>query len=188
MISNQKHNQLLPGQPLSQAVVSNQKPQSTVTWATTVVQPGRNNRTRKPKIKITKIVHSLPIINNPKQQCIPVGYGPSVAVAISRGGVCRGGVHPERNACPGGVCTSLLVDRILGTRLWKHYLSATTAADGNKEMYNNCFATKTKTLAVIEPRTWNLLNSHLYHTWKRCRLRAVHTDRKRKVSKKKRQT
>ena len=41
-----------------------------------------------------------------QQECIPVGCVSSAAVAVS------------------------LVDRILDTRLWKHYLSATTVADG----------------------------------------------------------
>ena len=52
----------------------------------------------------------------------------------SREGVsaCLGGV------CPGGVSAVCqkqpppTVDRILDTRLWKHYLSATTVADGNE--------------------------------------------------------
>ena len=44
-----------------------------------------------------------------QEECIPVGYVPSAAVAVS--------------AAP--------VDRILETRLWKHYLSATSFADGN---------------------------------------------------------
>ena len=52
-----------------------------------------------------------------KQECIPVGCVPSVALAIwgclsggvsAWGGVCQGGVHP------------LPVDRILDTCLWKH--------------------------------------------------------------------
>ena len=49
-----------------------------------------------------------------QQECIPVGCIPSTAVAFSSGG---GG---------GGVP----VDRIFDTRLWKHYLSVTTVADG----------------------------------------------------------
>ena len=46
-----------------------------------------------------------------KQERIPVGCVPSTAVAVS------------------------LVDRNLDTRLWKHYLSATAVADGNKKIF-----------------------------------------------------
>ena len=59
------------------------------------------------------------------------------------GDVCLGGrgrCLPRRvSICLGGVClprgvyTSLFVDRILDTRLWKYYLSATSFADGNKQ-------------------------------------------------------
>ena len=43
-----------------------------------------------------------------KQECIPVGCVPSAAVAVS----------------------TTAVDRILDTRYWKHYLSATSFSDG----------------------------------------------------------
>ena len=33
--------------------------------------------------------------------------------------------------CVSTGCAPPLMDRILDTRLWKHYLSAATAADGN---------------------------------------------------------
>ena len=49
------------------------------------------------------------------QECIPVGCVPSAAVAV------------------------WLVDRILDTRLWKHYLSATTVADG-KDISKHCIS------------------------------------------------
>ena len=84
-----------------------------------------------------------------KQESIPVGCVPSAAVAVGGGGsacrgvsTCLGGVCPSAcwDTCLGGegVCPSACgdtapsVNRILGTRLWKHYLSATTVADGNK--------------------------------------------------------
>ena len=53
------------------------------------------------------------------QECIPVGCIPSAAVAICWGG---GG---------GGGWWCLPAGRFLDTRLWKHYLSATSFADGN---------------------------------------------------------
>ena len=43
----------------------------------------------------------------------------------------RGGL--PRGVCPRGWCST--VDRILDTCLWKHYLSATTVADGNKNEF-----------------------------------------------------
>ena len=49
------------------------------------------------------------------QECIPVGCVQSAAVAV------------------------WLVDRILDTRLWKHYLSATTVADG-KDISKHCIS------------------------------------------------
>ena len=49
------------------------------------------------------------------QECIPVGCVPSAAVAV------------------------WLVDRILDTRLWKHYLPATTVADG-KDISKHCIS------------------------------------------------
>ena len=44
------------------------------------------------------------------------------------------GVSASGGVCP-GACTPPL-DRILDTRLWKHYLSATSFADGNKQIYD----------------------------------------------------
>ena len=57
---------------------------------------------------------------------------------LSRGGVCLGGVCLPRGCLPGGegICSGVYtspppVDRIPDTCLWKHYLSATSFADGN---------------------------------------------------------
>ena len=91
------------------------------------------------------------------QECIPVGCLSSAGLAVGGGGACLGGV------CPGGVCLGVSapvhagihsplvrhgggvcpstcwdthppVHRILDTRLWKHYLSATSFADGKYAM------------------------------------------------------
>ena len=55
------------------------------------------------------------------------------------GSVCPGSVCPAakgQGICPAAWgCTPLPVDRLLDTRLWKHYLSATTVADGNYQSY-----------------------------------------------------
>ena len=48
--------------------------------------------------------------------CLPVG-------AVCLGGVCQGGVYLPHS-----------VDRILDTRLWKHYLFATSFTDGEKSL------------------------------------------------------
>ena len=92
------------------------------------------------------------MFTNKKQECIPVGCVPSNAVAVWWGDVCLGGclsggcLHWEGCVCLGrgvsaqGVYTSPSVDRNLDTRLWKHYLSATTVADGNNLIWCQCFA------------------------------------------------
>ena len=46
----------------------------------------------------------------------------------ARGGVCP---SPCWVTCLGGCLPQSMLDRILDTCLWKHYLSATTVADGN---------------------------------------------------------
>ena len=78
-----------------------------------------------------------------KQECIPVGCIPSGAVAVfggRGGGICLpAGVSVYGGCVCLGVCLSMWVvsamgeggytpppDRILDTRLWKHYLSAAT--------------------------------------------------------------
>ena len=91
----------------------------------------------------------------PKQECIPVGCIPSAAVAVCLGGVstqggiclggglpcgvCKGGVCPGVSAhegvCPEeGVCPGSLPRGMSATRLWKHYLSATSFVDGKKSL------------------------------------------------------
>ena len=72
---------------------------------------------------------------------------------LVEGGVCLGvsawgGICLEGGVSPGG-CTPPPVDRILDTCLWKHYLSATSFADGNdgsfgcpiitKKYYSQCY-------------------------------------------------
>ena len=55
------------------------------------------------------------------------------------GGVCPGSVCLSEGAEGGSACQMGVtppLDRILDTRLWKHYLSATSFADGKKR--NNC--------------------------------------------------
>ena len=89
------------------------------------------------------------------------GVCPGGVVCLSaRRGVCPGGCLPG-GVCPGGMCVSAKegclprgcvclggclsvcpwegahlppVDRILETHLWKHYLSATSFADGNEPL------------------------------------------------------
>ena len=62
--------------------------------------------------------------------CLPGGCGVCPGVwCPPRWGVCPG---RRCGVCLGGVLHLRPMDRILDTRLWKHYLSATTVADGNK--------------------------------------------------------
>ena len=102
-----------------------------------------------------------------------LGRGVCIPACTGQGVVCPGGCLNRRVSARGvsaeGMClpqcmlgyTHPLVDRILDTCLWKHYLSATSFADGNnkytvetrqKEMYltyqlllvrpvSNCFIT-----------------------------------------------
>ena len=92
-----------------------------------------------------------------QEECIPVGCVPPACwpypVVLGKGGVYPGGVClegclpgrclPRWGVCLGGVCrgggvcpkeyrNTPPVDKILDTRLWKHYLPATTVAGGNK--------------------------------------------------------
>ena len=63
-----------------------------------------------------------------QQECIPVVCVPLTCRSIRRGGyACPGDVHTWGRACPGACMTHTHeplppLDRILGTRLWKHYL------------------------------------------------------------------
>ena len=59
--------------------------------------------------------------------CPVRGCLPSEGVSAQWGGVC-----PVRGVCPEGLHPPM--DRILDTRLWKHYLSATTVADGKNQV------------------------------------------------------
>ena len=57
-----------------------------------------------------------------------------LGVCLPAVGIWSGGCLPAQGgvcACQ-GVYTSSPVDRIRDTRLWKHYLSATSFADGNQ--------------------------------------------------------
>ena len=74
---------------------------------------------------VNRITDTCKNITLPQQECIPVGCVPSAAVAAAVPGWCV--CVP---ACK-GVDTPPSVDKILDTRLWKHYLSATTVVDGN---------------------------------------------------------
>ena len=118
------------------------------------------------------------------QESIPVGWIPSAAMAVGgEGCVCLPGgvsapVHagiPAWGICPSAcweylprgvcVCPSACwdtppVDSILDTRLWKHYLSSTTVADGNKPInFLLCFTSglysrnKSGRPSLIEPPT-----------------------------------
>ena len=68
--------------------------------------------------------------------CLPGGCLPARGCLPAKGWVsaCQGGYLPARGVClPRGGCAMggvWPVDRILDTRLWKHYLSATLFADG----------------------------------------------------------
>ena len=73
-------------------------------------------------IKVIGWVHSFL-----RQECIPVGCVPSTAVAIS----------PATHAPPPPRHVPPPVDRILDTRLWKHYLSTTTVVDGKQVWVDN---------------------------------------------------
>ena len=55
----------------------------------------------------------------------------------AQGDVCQGGVSNHRVCvCPGECgCTPPPLDRILDTRLWKHYLFKTSFEDGNNEPF-----------------------------------------------------
>ena len=76
------------------------------------------------------------------QECILVWCVPTAAVAISSATHARAPRHAlptPRHTCP-LPCkiprhTRPPPDRILDTRLWKHYLSASTIADGNKRFH-----------------------------------------------------
>ena len=74
------------------------------------------------------------------------------------GGVCLGvlGVSARGGACPGR-CHP--VDRILDTRLRKHYLSATTVADGKNI---------TKSHTFLHVKLLNVIYSH-WIEWVNCR-------------------
>ena len=106
---------------------------------------------------------------------------------LPSGGVCpgwclpRGGVHPptqrqtppdpeadtppdpEADSPPDSEADTLLVDRIFDTHLWKHYLSATTVADGNEEKVTNW--------CVPQPRPSTLSSSQLKNVC--CKLQRV---------------
>ena len=108
----------------------------------------RSNSAHPSEIQSTNTKSNWINYRQKKQECIPVGCVLSAAVAVWWGVVCLGSV------CPGGVCPGgclprgcLLgrwclpgdvhlppVDRILDTRLWKHYISATSFADGNYKL------------------------------------------------------
>ena len=69
-----------------------------------------------------------------KQECISVGFVPSTAVTVSEGGVCLGGICLG-GVCLGGVCVGRCTPPHCGQNdrcMRKHYLSATTVADGKK--------------------------------------------------------
>ena len=54
-----------------------------------------------------------------------------VCVGVSVQGVCLGEYVSRVCVCPVGCTPPPTVDRILDTRLWEHYLTAITVADGN---------------------------------------------------------
>ena len=85
--------------------------------------------------------------------CLPGGVSARrVCVCVCRGCVCPGGVSARR-----GVHLPS-VDRILGTRLEKHYLSTTSFVDGNKPNYKSLKELKHK-LHKLRPKV-----SKRYHT------------------------
>ena len=61
---------------------------------------------------------------------------------LSGGGVSAQEVSAQGDACPP-------VDRILDTRLWKHYLSATSFADGEK-FEKACHSHNTQTTKALK--------------------------------------
>ena len=69
-----------------------------------------------------------------QQESIPVGCVPSTAVAVGGGGLSspvHAGIPAQGDVCPSACWdTPPSTDKILDTRLRKHYLSATTVADG----------------------------------------------------------
>ena len=77
-------------------------------------------------------------------------------------GVCRGGYLPRgRGVCLGEVSTvgGGAVQRILDTRLWKHYLSATNVADGKYMFFRLRFVFRSMWTGRYQPkckqRKWN---------------------------------
>ena len=95
------------------------------------------------------------------QECIPVGCVPPahwLHLVVSAGGCACRGVHawgvacvlgwhacpggmcacPGGHECPGGMPCMPPVDRFLDTRLWKHYLPATTVAGGKYVTAGQC--------------------------------------------------
>ena len=91
----------------------------------------------------------------PELECIPVGCIPPAHwphLVVSEGcaqGACMPGRHlcPRGHACVGSMhAQGACVDRIPDTRLWKHYLPATTVVGGNYDSKTNmvsffCIAT-----------------------------------------------
>ena len=98
-------------------------------------------------------IHRLIIYCYGKLECIPVGCVPPAhwphLVVSARGSACPEGGHARGVHAGGHVCWGMCVpggmpggaacphmDIILDTRLWKHYLPATTVAGGNDYVHH----------------------------------------------------
>ena len=86
---------------------------------------------------------------------------------LARRSVCQGGCLPR--GCPPGGVHLPPVDRILDTRWWKHYLSATSFADGNKRKYEIFAPTSnliTQREVFFRRGEWFFPRSILFIEWK----------------------
>ena len=108
-----------------------------------------------------------------KKEYIPVGCVPSAAVAVCWGclpvgclprGVSAQGVSDWGGVYPSACWDTPPMDKILDTRLWKHYLSATSFADSNYVPHlpmldNYRTTTRTLTKRSSPPRQCSIITS-----------------------------
>ena len=120
------------------------------------------------------------------RECLPEGCQPRGIICLGRclpGVICLGDVYPQ--GCLSWGCLperftlhlprprsrhtldreadTPAVDRILDTSLWKHYLSATTVADGNMRQLT-CISDSWDQL-LLSLRKWNCFLTTESHGW-----------------------